>query len=90
MARLPRQGQREVTQPAKQVQHGVVRAGFQQFQGLRDHPAIEGRVDLYEIERLEAVLQAVFGQCIAKIRLRRRQRLHGIRAFRLQQDDQAG
>ncbi len=51
--RAARQRQREVTQPAIQIEHPRARVQLQQLHGTRDQGLIHRRVDLDEVGRLE-------------------------------------
>jgi hypothetical protein len=79
-----RQRQREIAEPAEQVEHGVPRFEREQFHRAADHPLVEFAIDLDEVGGLELEMQAERGECVSKGQRTRLQRPHRLGAARLQ------
>ena len=87
LTRAAGQGQREVAQAAKPVDHAFVRRHRQQAQSPRYQHAVDERVDLCEVGWLERHAHAIVGQVVRQLclaSLQRVQQLDGLRPFRLQ------
>ncbi len=77
-------GQREVAQPTKPVDHALGLLRIQQTQRTRHQDAVDGWIHLGEVGRLERHGDAEFGQGVGQQRTIGVQQLHRIRTLGLQ------
>ena len=77
-ARRARDGQRKIAEPAKKIEHAILRPDLQRLDRPRDQARVHRRIDLHEVGGLKREFEPVLGQTVMQIRRRAAQRVHRV------------